>query len=161
MTQDQNASASTTAPKINNSKAPQQLVALMAHLNSVNLEREPEVSAIMGAIIAGQHVFMLGKPGIAKSHLIEAICKKIDGGKIFKRLFSATTERTELMGPISLRELEQHDHIVHNYKNMLPEAEFFFADELFKANSQTLNDLLGILNERVFDNGGTRIQTPF
>ena len=33
-------------------------------------------------------------------------------------------------------------------------------DEVFKANSRSLNSLLTILNERLFDNGNERVEVP-
>jgi MoxR-like ATPase len=42
----------------------------------------------------------------------------------------------------------------------LPTATVAFLDEVFKANSAILNALLGLLNERVFDNGRERIAAP-
>ena len=42
----------------------------------------------------------------------------------------------------------------------LPEASVAFIDEVFKANSAILNTLLTILNERLFDNGATRVRVP-
>ena len=35
-----------------------------------------------------------------------------------------------------------------------------FVDEIFKANSAILNSLLTLLNERLFDNGNQRLETP-
>jgi MoxR-like ATPase len=42
----------------------------------------------------------------------------------------------------------------------LPDATVAFLDEVFRANSAILNALLTLLNERVFDQGPTRIATP-
>jgi MoxR-like ATPase len=43
---------------------------------------------------------------------------------------------------------------------MLPEAEFAFLDELFNANSAILNNLLGVLNERVYRRGAEVHKLP-
>lgn len=42
----------------------------------------------------------------------------------------------------------------------LPTAEVAFIDEIFKANSAILNALLTLLNERLFDNGSSRLSVP-
>ncbi|CAE7835344.1 unnamed protein product [Symbiodinium microadriaticum] len=45
-------------------------------------------------------------------------------------------------------------------EGFLPTADVAFLDEVFKANSSILNALLTLLNERIFDNGGERIDVP-
>ena len=65
----------------------------------------------------------------------------------------------ELFGPLSMRALEE-DKYVRQIEGYLPYAKVAFIDEIFKANSAILNTLLTILNERLFDNGSTRIKVP-
>lgn len=55
-----------------------------------------------------------------------------------------------------MRALE-NDEYVRCIDSYLPTATVAFLDEIFKANSAILNTLLTILNERKFDNGGTRV----
>src|SRR5262249_49120665 len=43
---------------------------------------------------------------------------------------------------------------------MLPEAEFVFLDELFNANSAVLNNLLTVLNERIYRRGAETHRLP-
>jgi MoxR-like ATPase len=58
-----------------------------------------------------------------------------------------------------LQQLKQ-DHYVRRTEGYLPEADFAFLDEIFKANSAILNALLSILNERVFFNGREKQAVP-
>ena len=51
-------------------------------------------------------------------------------------------------------------HGAHHLRRYLPEATVAFVDEVFKANSAILNTLLTLLNERLFDNGATRVRVP-
>jgi MoxR-like ATPase len=57
-----------------------------------------------------------------------------------------------VVGPVSLTALKE-DKYVRVTTGKLPEADYCFIDELFKASSAILNTLLKILNERVFDAG--------
>jgi MoxR-like ATPase len=61
--------------------------------------------------------------------------------------------------PLSLKALER-DEYTRLTAGYLPAAAIAFLDEIFKANSAILNALLGILNERVFDNGTERVRLP-
>ena len=58
-----------------------------------------------------------------------------------------------------MRALEE-DKYVRQIEGYLPYAKVAFIDEIFKANSAILNTLLTILNERLFDNGSSRIRVP-
>jgi MoxR domain in the MoxR-vWA-beta-propeller ternary systems len=55
--------------------------------------------------------------------------------------------------------LEQ-DRFARVITGKLPEAEFAFVDEVFKANSAILNSLLAVINERVFHNDGAPVACP-
>ena len=54
----------------------------------------------------------------------------------------------------------ENDEYVRQTNGYLPTAEVAFVDEIFKANSAILNALLTLLNERLFDNGHSRLQVP-
>lgn len=131
-------------------------------LNDVSnalFERENEVRAVARAILAEQHVVLLGAPGVAKSMLISEFVKRISGAKVFKKLIMRDSTPDEILGPISIKGLE-NDVCRRNTSGMLPEAEFAFLDEIFKGNSVVLNSTLTIMNERQFDNDGKRVDCP-
>jgi MoxR-like ATPase len=79
--------------------------------------------------------------------------------KFFELLMTRHTLPEEVLGPISLRGLE-NDKFERVTIGKLPEAELVFLDETMKANSAVLNALLGILNERRFHNGGAVLNCP-
>ena len=84
---------------------------------------------------------------------------KLCDGTFFQRLLTRFTTPEELFGPLSLKSLE-NDEYRRVTSGFLPTADIAFLDEIFKANSAILNTLLTILNERKFDNGGSREPCP-
>ena len=121
-------------------------------------ERSNVIDGALAAVLAGEHVLLLGPPGTAKSALARAIAQAF-GGSYFERLLTKFSTPEELFGAISLKALEQ-DRFARVVTGKLPEAEFAFVDEIFKANSAILNSLLAIINERVFHNDGQPLSCP-
>ena len=121
-------------------------------------ERREVIDGALCAVLAGEHVLLLGPPGTAKSALVRAIAQAF-GGSYFERLLTKFSTPEELFGPISLSALEQ-DRYARVITGKLPEAHFAFADEVFKANSAILNSLLTLVNERVYHNDGAPLPCP-
>src|SRR5258706_15205259 len=116
-----------------------------------------EIIDLMGiALVAGEHLFLLGPPGTAKSALVHDLSRRLEG-RTFDYLLTRFTEPSELFGPFDIRRLREGD-LVTNTDGMLPEADLVFLDELLNANSAILNGLLTVLNERVFRRG--RVTRP-
>ena len=129
-----------------------------AELHAQFIERDEVVDGALIALLAGQHVLLIGPPGTAKSMLAKALCQRI-GGDYFEWLLTKFTTPEEIFGPISLPALEQgrYERVT---AGKLPVAEVAFLDEIFKANSAILNALLTILNERRFYQGTGVIDVP-
>lgn len=121
-------------------------------------ERKDVILGALAAVLAGEHVLLLGPPGTAKSALARAIAQAF-GGSYFERLLTKFSTPEELFGAVSLKALEQ-DRFARVVTGKLPEAEFAFIDEIFKANSAILNSLLSVVNERVFHNDGQPVACP-
>ena len=131
---------------------------LRTELNRTFPERRNVIEGSLAAVLAQEHVLMLGPPGTAKSALVRTIASAFSG-VYFERLLTKFSTPEELFGPISLRALEQ-DRFARVVTGKLPEAEFCFLDEVFKSNSAILNSLLTLMNERLFHNDGAPIRTP-
>lgn len=129
-------------------------------LNQVVFEKEKEIESILALLIARQHGFMLGVPGVGKSYLINKVMECFqDDVVMFEKLMMATTTPQELFGPLSLSAL-RNDELKHNTAGYLSEAHVAFIDEIWKANSQTSNSKLTLMNERKFHNGNQIVKSP-
>ena len=120
-------------------------------LSSALIEREDEVDLALTALVANEHVLLVGPPGCGKSLLLDSLLAWTGGSKFSVLLMKFTTVE-ELMGPVSLAGLKE-DRYMRVTKGKLPEADYAFVDEIFKGSSAILNCLLKILNERVYDAG--------
>ncbi|CAK9094816.1 ATPase RavA (Regulatory ATPase variant A) [Durusdinium trenchii] len=122
------------------------------------VERSVEAKLMLLAALSGEHLFLLGPPGTAKSLLARRLAE-VCRGKFFERLLTRFSVPEEVFGPLSLQALEK-DELRRKVEGFLPTADVAFLDEIFKANSSILNALLTLLNERRFDNGVERIEVP-
>ncbi len=122
------------------------------------IERETLVELVALAAVAQEHVLIIGAPGTAKSEAVRRIAKAT-GGNYFEYLLGRFTEPSEIFGPVDLRKLKE-GIVETEIAGMLPEAEIAFLDEIFLGSTAILNTLLGILNERIFRRGHTRVKCP-
>lgn len=135
------------------------LQTVRGELKELFIERDELIDGTLAAVIARQHVLVLGPPGTAKSMLARELCRRVGGGSYFQWLLTKFTTPEEIFGPISLESLERgrYERVTGG---KLPEAHVAFLDEVFKANSAILNALLTVLNERQFHQGTEVVDVP-
>jgi MoxR-like ATPase len=128
-------------------------------LRQTFLERDELIDGAVVALLAGQHVLVIGPPGTAKSMLADEVCRRITGAHYFQWLLTRFTTPEELFGAVSLKALEEDDYR-RLTTHKLPEAHIAFLDEIFKASSSILNTILTLMNERRFHNGRAVAEVP-
>ena len=137
----------------------EKLKKIREELKQAFLERGELIDGALSALLASQHVLIIGPPGTAKSMLADEICRRIQGANYFQWLLTRFSTPEEIFGAVSLKALEQDDYRrVTAHK--LPEAHIAFLDEIFKANSSILNAILSLINERIFHNGKEVVSVP-
>ncbi|MEU5892594.1 AAA family ATPase [Streptomyces sp. NPDC047461] len=104
------------------------------------------------AVIAHEHVLLLGPPGTGKTDLVSRFAAGL-GGRPFVRLLTRFTEPAELFGPVDVPAFQSGAQYRFRTEGMLPTAQVAFLDEIFQSGSPILNTLLTVMNERVFHNG--------
>ena len=122
--------------------------AVRKELGEALIERTEEIDLLLTGLIAGEHLLLVGPPGCGKSLLIDSLMRWTHGSR-FSCLLNRFSMPEEILGMYSLSELKI-DKFVRITTNKLPESQYVFLDELFRATPAILNVLLKILNEKTF-----------
>src|SRR5215207_6540567 len=114
----------------------EKLARVERELGAEILEREDVLRSMVLALIAGEHVLLLGPPGTAKSRLARSLCGRISGASYFYVCLNRFSLPDEVFGPLRLSALRK-DRFERNTNGMLP-----------------------VLNERVYKNGASAATVP-
>jgi MoxR-like ATPase len=135
-----------------------------AEINTTFPGRKPAVRAMVLALLAKEHAFLLGPPGTAKSAMCRNLADRITGANYFEAALSRTRLAEAVLGPINLPELKNTGSFRRKTAGYLPTAHIAFLDELGYMSPVLGHDLLAIMNERVYhevdDNGRSAQPTP-
>ena len=72
-------------------------------LQQIFLERGDLIDGALIALLAGQHVLVVGPPGTAKSMLADEVCRRVTGAQYFQWLLTRFTTPEELFGAVRRR----------------------------------------------------------
>jgi len=126
---------------------------------SVLIRRDTEIRGVWLTLLSGQHGFLFGPPGVAKSMIVEDVSRYFPDMQYFYNLMGKHTSPEDLFGPLSISALRDDRH-ARNIEAYLPTADIAFLDEGFKANGAILNTNLQIMNERKFRNDAVMLNVP-
>jgi len=131
---------------------------LEAEMNVFAHERQTEIGAMLDCAVAGEHMLMIGDPGIAKSMLADMFADAFEETP-FSAQLTKTMVPKDLFGEFDIQAYEKGEQR-HMIEGMLPTAKVAILDELYKANPALLNSLLRIILERKHLNGSTVVDCP-
>src|SRR5688572_16666374 len=109
----------------------EKFAATRKELSSALIERDDEIDLVLTALVAQEHVLLVGPPGCAKSLLLDTLMSWMSGRR-FSILLNRFTCPEEILGPISVSGLKS-DVYRRVTTGKLPEADLCFLDEIFKA----------------------------
>ena len=112
--------------------------------------RAEMVEAVLTALVAGEHVFVYGPPGTAKSSVLRSLASGF-GGKFFRIVLNPDITREDVIGPLDPAAVRngQWRRKIGNFAA----ADLAFLDEVWKASPQVANMLLDGLEERLITDG--------
>jgi MoxR-like ATPase len=125
--------------------------------NDEVIESKEFVDAMFLAVASRTHVYAVGEGGVGKTFGAERLGKHF-GVETFYTQFRPDMKREEVFGPLSMQglQLDVYEHVTKGY---LPEAVVANLDEI-KDGMRFNRQLLPVLNERRFVNGGRLVEIP-
>lgn len=126
---------------------------MIDEIDALNVRRRTEAEIMALALACGMHLCALGKPGTGKTRIIDQFMARITDARLFSLCMGRQTDVAEVRGPQSIPALRDGE-LVFLTADYLPGAHVGKLDEVFKANSGTLNHLLPLMEEGVITNNG-------
>jgi len=140
-------------------KANARLMEVRSQLKTRFAERGALVDGTLTALIARDHLLMLGPPGTAKSDFAESVAQCLSTG-FFDIQLTKDTAPEEVFGMFSAKKMMEEDRYERRTDGVAPSKEVWFLDEIFKSSSALLNGFLLAMQQRKMRNGAEMVKLP-
>ena len=134
-------------------------VNLEAELNRNLIGMQEAVHVALLGLLSGDNVFLLSKPGAAKSTLAGLIGDSFGGEKhFFKKNFTPDMSMSDLYGPLSVEKINQG--LYEREWAGIATCSYALLDEFYKGSATIQNNCLEIIEEHMISLAHRRINVP-
>lgn len=134
-------------------------VNLEAELNRNLIGMQEAVHVALLGLLSGDNVFLLSKPGAAKSTLAGLIGESFGGEKhFFKKNFTPDMSMSDLYGPLSVEKINQG--LYEREWAGIATCSYALLDEFYKGSATIQNNCLEIIEEHTISLAHRRINVP-
>lgn len=152
---DGNAAVAIAAPAVDVEAARAKVWQIREALCAFLTERDETIDMTLAALVTNEHTFTMGPPGNAKSMLVDTLAKCFEPDtKFVGRLMHKAMTPDELFGALDLAKFQLEKVYRRNLAGGVADGHIVFLDEIWKANTLSLNALLNALNERIYSEQG-------
>ena len=132
---------------------------LETELNRNLIGMDEAVHVALLGLLSGDNVFLLSKPGAAKSTLAGLIGDSFGGGdRFFKKNFTPDMSMSDLYGPLSVEKINQG--LYEREWAGIATCSYALLDEFYKGSSTIQNNCLEIIEEHTISLAHRRINVP-
>ncbi len=121
------------------------IVKLLDTLNERVYGKEEVMALALLSAVAGESIFLLGPPGVAKSMVARRLKLMFRGGTAFEYLMSRFSTPDEIFGPVSIARLKNEDTYERMTEGYLPTATVVLgtAFEYLMSRFSTPDEIFG------------------
>ncbi len=138
----------------------QKVKTLLGELNKVVIGYEDVKKKILIALFGDGHIVLESMPGLAKTMLVNALHKAIDGAKRSRIQMTPDLKPTDVLG-VEVFNQKTGDFVIRT--GPMIGSNLLLADEINRTTPKTLSSMLQAMQERFVDIGGQRftLEDPF
>ncbi len=122
--------------------------------------RRDAIHSVVLCLLTSNNTLLLGSPGTAKTAMLNALCRRIDGARFADFDLDGQTTKEDLFGPLDVARYDDQGVFERDLEGLLADVHICLLDEIARASRISMDSLLRVIEGKTFRNGKTVVQVP-